>query len=353
MSNTDKINDNELNAIFKEVLGSSYDSDPLIYKNIELFEWLFAEVYAGLYDIYCKYYDINIDWNKVSHANFLEKIDIINDFYKSLNIDFDANVVVDDGTFDMNSYSVQEAMRRTNLFFDGHCGIHSALDGGKYIEVGNTDLITDSIVWVHELSHYRNIMEFPETDARSYLTESLAFTYQFMFSDYLMDNGYREEGLKFKISELLSLYWATYNALKMMKLLLVYDKFGMINKENYLRIFKSDYYDEDITAPFFIKKRTSFRTCFNYGVAGAFGLYMYSEFCKDNSYLPKIEELNEKIKTHSFWECVNYLGFHDYGDDGIEPNKNKIRGALEHVYSLINKEYDELNKDIEKSKFRV
>ena len=75
-----------------------------------------------------------------------------------------------------------------------------------FILLYNNTLKTDSIIWVHEISHYRNQPPLFRGEVNDTLTELLAFTYEFIYTDYLEQIGYEEEGKKFKIEEYKNLH---------------------------------------------------------------------------------------------------------------------------------------------------
>ena len=80
-------------------------------------------------------------------------------------------------------------------------GKRKELTEHKAINVYNNTLITDSIIWVHEISHYRNQPPLFRGEVNDILTELLAFTYELIYTDYLEQIGYEEEGKTFKIEE--------------------------------------------------------------------------------------------------------------------------------------------------------
>ena len=203
-----ELKEKEINNIMNETFNNHYDEDKIIFNNLSTLRGLFLIVDNNLYDLFDNNREREIDWFKVSHADFMKKISIIKDFYRYLKINFDVAKPINDGTFIINTYSLEEAVDNQKLLIYGNCS--NSIDD-PIIRVQNNDLITDAIVWVHELSHYRNNKLEKEPEVRRLLTESLAFTYEYIFIDYLEKIGYVYESNEFKFEETINLFKHSYH----------------------------------------------------------------------------------------------------------------------------------------------
>ena len=165
----------------------------------------------------------NMDFREGREATLEEKIHLIEDFYKKIGISFNFNQIIEDGTF--------EIIRTNPLYdildFELTRGNNNYNGEHKSIEVYNNGLLTDSIIWVHEISHYRNQEDDGRGPVNSLLTELLAFTESLIYTDYLEKQGYKKEAIMFKISE----YHNLYNIIKIGYLLVrIYLLYFLLSK---------------------------------------------------------------------------------------------------------------------------
>ena len=353
-----KDKEKSINRLINQIFEYHYDEDSAIFHNIKLFEEAFYIIKNNLQHIYDDNNENKIDWYKVKHADFLKKVSIINDFFKYLNIDYDINVPLSDGTFVINTNSFEEIMQDQSLIHNGSCGYDHYIDGGNYIEVSNNDLIVDAIIWVHELGHYHNITNAPEPEARKFLTESMAFTYEFIFTDYLKSIGYVYEAISYKINDTINLFKISYECFILIKFFLIYDTFSEINRENYLKIYKNDYYEQELERTLNIIQTINIFLMIEYTIAAGLSLYMYYEYKKDHSFIKTIEQFNNAIKSKPFFDCLKLLGFNvsdNYykEEKGDSLNAKKIIDSIKYLQNEIEEELQELNNNVSQDRSQV
>ena len=335
----ESILNNDLNFTFNKYSTKDY----IFFDNLDTILGLCELVKNTLGSLFEETEVESIDFRRVTRADFLEKIRIINNFYHDLKIDFDVNAVVNNGIFVVKTNSIENTQSNLSLLYSGH-SIGTKSRG--YIDVNNNDILMDSIVWVHELTHYRNADDYEEeTVERSFLTEVLSFAYQYIYMDYLDKIGYTYDALTFKLIDTRSLYKNACDCINIIKIYKTYDLLGEVSKENYSRLYNEEEYENVVD---------NFYTCHNgqttinkirYALAIALSTYMYIEYKKDHKFLKRIELLNNNINEISFKECLRIVNIINYNEEGIT-DKHNIDKILSSILVL----KEELSKDRERIK---
>ena len=167
----------------------------------------------------------------------------------------------------------------------------------KAINVYNNGLLIDSIIWVHEISHYKNQPKEKRHEVNDILTELIAYTEELLYIDYLENIGYEEEAKIFKIMEYQNLYSILNFSYYIIKITLLYYLLGSVNKENYLLLYKEDKsYNKALEL--FNKGKNDIRLCYHYSIA-IISLYNYIEYKKDKSFLANLKRLNKEIMNYN------------------------------------------------------
>ena len=314
----------------KELMNITYPNNRLFFDNLFPLKEFFIELEKPLLDFFHENCAINIDWTKISRLDYVEKERIINDFFKYLNINFKMDEVINNGVFNPNTYSVEEGIEKAEIFFKGECGENN---NKLFIDVFNSGLITDTVIWAHELAHYRNAQGDYISSSRRLLTESLSFTYEYIFLDFLENIGYIDDAKVMRFAETNNLYFHNYYIYYILQLLLLFDNVGEINKENYFPFFGIDHnYEECINAFYkhIIEKNRTVFSFFEYALSFGISIYLYEEYKKDPSFIEKIEELNAKINELYLEECLSIIGITKYAETGFldEQNVNNILNAI-------------------------
>lgn len=297
----------EINEFLKNLFNTSYNENKIFLNNLKNIYILISFLYDNLEKL-----DIDTkDLRNTTRKDYVEKTQLINDFYKSLGINFKVNDIEKNGTLNIletnepidatsqltygnNNYIFYE--RRSFNFKTKEDNIISR-NYHKAINVYNNGLLIDSIIWVHEISHYKNQPKEKRHEANDILTELIAYTEELLYIDYLENFGYEEEAKIFKIMEYQNLYSILNFSYYIIKITLLYYLLGSVNKENYLLLYKEDKsYNKALEL--FNKGKNDIRLCYHYSIA-IISLYNYIEYKKDKSFLENLKRLNKEIMNYN------------------------------------------------------
>lgn len=297
----------EINQFLKNLFNTSYNENKIFLNNLKNIYILISFLYDNLEKL-----DIDTkDLRNTTRKDYVEKTHLINDFYKSLGINFKVNDIEKNGTLNIletnepidatsqltygnNNYIFYE--RRSFNFKTKEDNIISR-NYHKAINVYNNGLLIDSIIWVHEISHYKNQPKEKRHEVNDILTELIAYTEELLYIDYLENIGYEEEAKIFKIMEYQNLYSILNFSYYIIKITLLYYLLGSVNKENYLLLYKEDKsYNKALEL--FNKGKNDIRLCYHYSIA-IISLYNYIEYKKDKSFLENLKRLNKEIMNYN------------------------------------------------------
>lgn len=297
----------EINEFLKNLFNTSYNENKIFLNNLKNIYILISFLYDNLEKL-----DIDTkDLRNTTRKDYVEKTQLINDFYKSLGINFKVNDIEKNGTLNIletnepidatsqltygnNNYIFYE--RRSFNFKTKEDNIISR-NYHKAINVYNNGLLIDSIIWVHEISHYKNQPKERRHEVNDILTELIAYTEELLYIDYLENIGYEEEAKIFKIMEYQNLYSILNFSYYIIKITLLYYLLGSVNKENYLLLYKEDKsYNKALEL--FNKGKNDIRLCYHYSIA-IISLYNYIEYKKDKSFLANLKRLNKEIMNYN------------------------------------------------------
>lgn len=297
----------EINQFLKNLFNTSYNENKIFLNNLKNIYILISFLYDNLEKL-----DIDTkDLRNTTRKDYVEKTQLINDFYKSLGINFKVNDIEKNGTLNIletnepidatsqltygnNNYIFYE--RRSFNFKTKEDNIISR-NYHKAINVYNNGLLIDSIIWVHEISHYKNQPKEKRHEVNDILTELIAYTEELLYIDYLENIGYEEEAKIFKIMEYQNLYSILNFSYYIIKITLLYYLLGSVNKENYLLLYKEDKsYNKALEL--FNKGKNDIRLCYHYSIA-IISLYNYIEYKKDKSFLANLKRLNKEIMNYN------------------------------------------------------
>lgn len=297
----------EINEFLKNLFNTSYNENKIFLNNLKNIYILISFLFNNLEKL-----DIDTkDLRNTTRKDYVEKTQLINDFYKSLGINFKVNDIEKNGTLNIletnepidatsqltygnNNYIFYE--RRSFNFKTKEDNIISR-NYHKAINVYNNGLLIDSIIWVHEISHYKNQPKEKRHEVNDILTELIAYTEELLYIDYLENIGYEEEAKIFKIMEYQNLYSILNFSYYIIKITLLYYLLGSVNKENYLLLYKEDKsYNKALEL--FNKGKNDIRLCYHYSIA-IISLYNYIEYKKDKSFLANLKRLNKEIMNYN------------------------------------------------------
>lgn len=323
-----KNNEERTNIFLKNFFSIVYDEDKLLFENLDIAFNLIVFLLKS-FEEYINNYDKNMDINKISKFNFNEKISLINDFYQKLGINFNINEIINNGIF--NPYIIGSDHEETPTPSTASYGWCGFIDNKPSIEINDNNIITDAAIWIHEISHYRDLPKQKIFNpVRDILTESLAFTEEIIFLDYIDNLGYSYESAITKLNEFKMFYQILKNSYLTIKPYLIFDKLGEISRENYLLYFGYDD-DYDIVLDNFTsnildaQKYNIIYTYLQYCLAAALSIYMYIEYEKKPDFIHNILDLKEKLNSYSFKECLTAINLSIFDENFYSKIKNSIK----------------------------
>jgi hypothetical protein len=261
--------------------------------------------------------DLSINKDEYSKMSNQEAIDLVKSFYKSNNIYLNIDYLIANGTIIFNDNS--------NPSNKDHYHYYRDKDTMK-ITSSNNGTINDSMILVHELSHYCDCIYGSNNEAKKILTEGIATAETLVFTNYLTKQGYIEDAIMLKRENLNDFKNMARNQREILKFFILYLENGEITKRDYERIFSnaSDYENQ---LNLILKKDNllkRYKYACRYSLACLFGYYLYNEYLKGESFLKYIEKLHTMVNTSSVNECLAYVGLHDLGDSDLLKLKNNL-----------------------------
>ena len=300
------------NTFLKSFFDIEYNKNKLLFSNLGNIYSLITFLSNNVENLDMKTPDLSCGARK----DLMEKLKLIEGFYKSMKIDFNIDNIFKNGTSNIistnnpdeatfseiysgnNNYIITEESytdSKTNQKIITYKEYH------KTINVYNNDLVTDSIIWVHEISHYRNQPSIKRGEVNDILTELVAFTEELIYIDYLKRVGYEEEANMFAVADYNNFYYFLTRSYYIIRIVLLYYSLGEISKESYKMLYGKDE-DYKKSLNIFFKEiqvnRKSIFTLLYYSV-GAISMYNYTEYKKDPTFFAKVQELNNALLTNS------------------------------------------------------
>lgn len=313
-----KILNQKLNDYFVE----TKDTNMVLNNNISVFYKLSILTNNELLEYFNEKDNID-DIESLTKLNFLEKIQLATEFYKYLNIDFDIEKYIQNGTIDFQSQA---------QFEDNIIGVNKKENGYTIIDVINSGTIFDVAVLVHELSHFRDTGKDDYNEVWILLTEALAYTEKLIFIDFLSKNGYEKDAFILKRIFGYNCYLIADEMIPIYEMLQLYNDLGSISKENYdFYYINNDYYDEDITKmeEFLETKEISFNSRYILGMPLA--VYLFEKYKNDNEFINTIQILHDKISKCSFAECLNIMKLMEENGFLLEKIGESLRNFIEEL----------------------
>ena len=318
-----------INEFLNEFLNNNHERNNLLFDNIDVFYKM--SQFIG------KQTSIEIpkaagDWSKISKVTFFRNIELMDKFYKKLRIQFDINRILSDGTIDIVTTDYERIMYGFNNYLGKH----------KAIKIYNNGYITDAIVWVHEISHYRNQPEDRRGQVNDLLTEALAHTASLIYTDYLEAEGFVYEANFGRYDHINIFNNVSYDSYIVSKVFKLYESLGDVSKESYKYFYKKDEDYEEVIDKFkkiITEDSIRIHDILWYTLSGALSVYMYEQYRKDNTFINKIEELNTcLLNRDSLQKCLSTIGITGYNKESLD----KIKEA-----------YDLFKKDLNNQQHKI
>ena len=252
------------------------------------------------------------DWNKIEKSTFFKNIELIDNFFKKNNVDFDIDTIIKDGTLEVIPTNYDRVMYGLNNYLGDH----------KSITIYNNGYVTDTIVWIHEISHYRNQTDEGRSQVNDLLTETLAHTMSLIFTDYLEEEGFSYEANIGRHDMLITFKAVSSNAYVLTKMYLLYETLGDTSRESYKYYYGSDDDYDEVKNKFKKIVQNNNDAIFNilfYTLSGVLSVYMYEEYRKDNSFINNIEKLNTcLLNGDDLQKCLSTIGLTGYNKESLD-----------------------------------
>ena len=239
------------NTFLKSFFDIEYNKNKLLFSNLGNIYSLITFLSNNIENLDMKTPDLSCGARK----DLMEKLKLIEGFYKSMKIDFNIDNIFKNGTFNIIStnnpdeatfseiYSGNNNYIVTEEFYTDSKTNQKIITYKEYhetINVNNNDLLTDSIIWVHEASHYRNQPYKQRWEVNDILTELVAFTEELIYIDYLKRVGYEEEANMFAVAAYNNFYYFLTRSYYIIRIVLLYYSLGEISKESYKILYGKD-----------------------------------------------------------------------------------------------------------------
>lgn len=224
-------------------------------------------------------------------------------------------------------------------------GINDYLNGHKNINIKNNGNIIDSIILIHELSHYRNQPENNRGQVNDLLTESLVFAEELIYTDYLDGLGFTYESYNMKKTILKILYQRIEEGYYLLKMYLLYDKLGKVSKDNYKYYYKDDStYKEALDSSINCLKYDK-DDIFNilwYTLASHLSIYLYMCYKNNTLFINNIKNFNDNLlNKRDLQECLSTIGIDGY----TKESRDKVELAIkEFIEELEDKKQEKILK---------
>lgn len=324
-----------VNTFLKSFFDYEYDRQHLILSNLDVFYNIINRLGTPIQN-FIKEHKLRINIDNFSKMSLVEQESIVDSFFESLGIDFKLNDIIKDGTLDLDTPLVDADSFL--YYYSGHTGIK---DNHTNIDAHNTGLISDSIVWVHEISHYRNEPDGKRSEVSDLLTEGISFAMQFIYLDYLKKHGFKYESIKLMHGEIDNYESFLYLGYGIIKLALVFDKLGSVSEENYDLLFRDNDYEKclDILIKYVLDtgNHKLMANIFYYNTGYPLAMYMYMRYMKDPTFIVQIERFNHRLNENlSVIDMLKVIDLNSYNES--------MEKILDSIFNLL----WELGTDLEK-----
>ncbi len=302
--------------------------DIFVYYNLEKFYNLCSIASKDFMD-----FDFNdtYDDTNFKKMDFFEKIDMIKDFFQSINMTVDVDKYMNDGTLSPSYINFDKEDKKSYMKGKGKVDNN----GNGDVTFPNSGLLLDSIIMAHELGHMSN--RSTNNEQISIMSEAVALYTELQFYDYLLKLGYKAEVLFFKnirlkdTSKLSKLYSNSIS------ILLTYIKYGAVTEKNFNCLFPEKNYFEVLNR---IESNEDFYTIsmgMNYVFGFVMATFLKRKVDEDFSYTENINILNKRLNNSDFTENLRILGISNFDYESINYISSYLKDYLENSKGLINK----------------
>lgn len=314
----------EIEYYLNNYLGELSKNQNIILANLYSFYKIAWETEKTLAPFFQDGICVNI--NKLTKMTLEEKLEIVKNYFKEKEKEFDIEKYIKDGTIAFIDYN---QLSSDFDFFDFRkCGQGSFYiderNNKKLIDVSENGYVIDIPLFIHEISHFIDEPKNPRNQISDLLTETLAYAEQFIFMDYLSELGFlRDMQVLFKIDGN-NLYKTSEDYKKIVKIILVFMEMGTINKENYkyfwdMQLKNDDEkektindYEENLA---FFKQNLDYDLRYEtlYLLGYYLAAYLLNEYKKNNAFIENIKLLHVEINKSDFLDCLKLMNLQDLG----------------------------------------
>lgn len=300
----------EIESLANEFFISENALTHLVANNLFLFYKL-SEILCTNLSYFEKDEEYEIKPRTFAKKTPLENIEIIKDFYKECGIDIDVDKLIEDGTIDFLFSDFDYISKGRNYY---------GSNGEKLINSCNNGIITDAVVLVHELSHYRNQTSGGRFIASEMLTETLAYFDELQFLDYLKRNGYEYEAESFRKYLYHICYKLARDMCSVLRIGLLYSDLSSLSKDSYELYFGStENYQSDLEqADACLKQGLYPQNGVLYVLGYALSTYLYYENINNPEMFSEIQKMHTLLETHSLPFCFQMMGLHNFDEKDYE-----------------------------------
>lgn len=294
--------------------------------------------------------NIDLDAKKIEYEDIkmsgYDTFKLVRSFYEKYYSDElkEIKKIFDEGIFDIYYFDELEE-EQIYVDFEQRQFRQGYRDGHPYINIPLEGTILDYQRVVHEIRHQLNYPNKGRGMSNDILTEGLSIFDEIIALDFISD----------KVDDMAYILKNNYviEMIKMSKyvsfiarLVLLKDKLGYINIENYKLLYEKEGLEDFIQeCGEKFKNINSYEdinadVCNWYSFGVMIALFMYKNFKEDENYLNKVKELNKAMKDNmNIVGCLNIIGLHLMDDNIIEKLKTNTIEQL----SLINEQATKQN----------
>lgn len=302
--------------------------DIFVYYNLDKFYDLCSIASKDFMD-----FDFNdtYDDTNFEKMDFFEKIDMVKDFFQSINMTVDVDKYMNDGTLSPSYINFDKEDKKSYMKGKGKVDNN----GNGDVTFPNSGLLLDSIIMAHELGHMVNRPTNNEQIA--IISEAVALYTELQFYDYLFKLGYNDEVLFFKNTRLKDTSKLSKLYSNSISILLTYIKYGAVTEKNFSCLFPEKNYFEVLNR---IEGNEDFYTIsmgMNYVFGFVMATFLKRKVDEDFSYTENINMLNKRLNSSDFTENLRILGISNFDYESINYISSYLKDYLENSKGLINK----------------
>lgn len=299
-----------------------------VYYNLEKFYNLCSIASKDFMD-----FDFNdtYDDTNFKKMDFFEKIDMVKDFFQSINMTLDVDKYMNDGTLSPSYINFDKKNKKS--YMKGKGKIDN--NGNGDVTFPNSGLLLDSIIMAHEFGHMANRPTNNEQIA--IMSEAVALYTELQFYDYLLKLGYNDEVLFFKNTRLKDTSKLSKLYSNSISILLTYIKYGAVTEKSFNCLFPEKNYFEVLNR---IESNEDFYTIsmgMNYVFGFVMATFLKRKVDEDFSYTENINILNKRLNSSDFTENLRILGISNFDYESINYISSYLKDYLENSKGLINK----------------